>query len=158
MLNFLSKVLDFYSQIDWSATGSMLGGIGTCIAAIFAILIAHRQNKVTQQIAEKQLKQSEHELKIALYDKRYEIYTNFSQYLYYAGLAKRMQKEPSVEQNLLFIESIYSKNDEDRIILTKKIGSLVKELNDSNELPRRKRRGILGEPFLYAEVKLRLSV
>lgn len=109
------------------------GGIGTCIAAVFAVLIAYRQNKLTQQIAEKQLKQSELELKIALYDKRHEIYTNFSQYLYYAGFTKRMQKEPSAEQNLLFIESIYSKNDETRRILTKKISSLAKDLKDSNK-------------------------
>lgn len=133
MINFISKIQEVYSQIDWSATGSMLAGIGTCIAAVFAILIAHKQNKLTQQIAEKQLKQSELELKIALYDKRYEIYTNFSQYLSYAGLAKRMQKTLTPELNLMFIESIYSRNDENREVLSKKIGSLAKELSDQNK-------------------------
>lgn len=70
-----------FANIDWSATGSMLSAIGTLITCFFAIIIAFRQNKLTKQIASKKLKQTEQELRIALYDKRYEIYIVFSYYM-----------------------------------------------------------------------------
>lgn len=73
-INFLinHKIITFlpYSKIDWSATGSMIGGIGTWAACIAAAIVAII-------VARKQSRQTELQIKIALYDKRYDIYQIF---------------------------------------------------------------------------------
>lgn len=116
---------EWWYQIDWSATGSMLAGIGTLIAAGFAFFIAMKQNELTKQIAEKQIKQTELAQKISLYDKRYEVYTLFSQYLLYAGMLSHIIKDLDVKNNLMFIESIYFTNTADRELLTNKLANLA---------------------------------
>lgn len=71
-------------SIDWAATGAMIGGIGTWVAGIGAIVVAillYRQNK---QVAQRQFDQTEYQHKISLYDKRYEVYACFIKYFSYA--------------------------------------------------------------------------
>lgn len=121
---------EWWSQIDWSATGSMLAGIGTCVAAVFAILIAMKQNKLTKEISEKQIKQTELDQKIALYDKRYEIYSLFKQYLFYGGILAHIKKDLDTKNNLLLIESIYYTNTADRELLTNKLANLTGNMDN----------------------------
>lgn len=121
---------EWWSQIDWSATGSMLAGIGTCVAAVFAILIAMKQNKLTKEISEKQIKQTELDQKIALYDKRYEIYSLFKQYLLYGGILAHTIKDLDTKNNLMFIESIYYTNTADRELLMNKLANLSGNINN----------------------------
>ena len=116
---------EWWYQIDWSATGSMLAGIGTCVAAGFAILIAKKQNDLTKQISEKQIRQTELDQKIALYDKRYVIYSLFTQYLSYGGMLAHTEKDLDTKKNLMFIESIYYTNTSDREFLTNKLANLA---------------------------------
>ena len=128
--SFTSFILDWWSQRDWSATGSMLGGIGTCIAAIFACIIAKRQNDLTKQISEKQFEQTKLDQKIALYDKRYEVYELFSKYIYIGNIFLHKRKDIPDEINKMIVEQIYFSNEEDRENLTNEFVNLAKILND----------------------------
>lgn len=136
---------EWWCQIDWSATGSMLAGIGTCVAAGFAVFIAIKQNNLTReiavkqndltkQIAEKQIKQTELAQKIALYDKRYEIYLLFTQYLSYGGMLAHTIKDLDTKNNLMLIESIYYTNSSDRELLTNKLANLAGNIKDPQKV------------------------
>lgn len=142
MSTIITKITDWWSQIDWSATGSMIGAIGTCIAAGIAVKIAIKQNEITKQIAdeqnriekeiaEKQLKQAELEIKISLYEKRYICFQLLQKYLYIGGILKHKQKKipPEIQQQI--IESVYYTNEADRESLTNEIRSLYGYLSDS---------------------------
>lgn len=59
-----------YSEIDWAATGSMIGAIGTMVLTAY---IAYKQYKLEKR-------QTDKEYKIILFEKRYEIYYLFSKY------------------------------------------------------------------------------
>ena len=133
--------LDWWNQIDWSATGSMLSGIGTCIAAGLALFIAikqgkltkdiaYKQNELTKQIADKQIKQTELDQKIALYDKRYEIFQLFSQYIYVGNILSERKKELTPQMDATFIEQIYYDNKADRKSITEKLTELSKTVDD----------------------------
>ncbi len=133
---------EWWYQIDWAATGSMLAGIGTCIAAGFAVFIAIKQNNLTKeiamkqneltvQIADKQLKQTELELKIALYDKRYTCYQLLSKYLYIGSIFKHQLKEIPNEIQKQIIETAYYKNEVDRESVAKELQSLHSYLANS---------------------------
>lgn len=125
MNSFFQSITNWWSQIDWSATGSMICGIGTCVAIFFAYKIAKKQNELTKQIAEKELKQTELNQKIALYDKRYEIYSLFTQYLFYGKSLSITIKELDDKTNLQILESIYFTNSADRELLTNKLSHIV---------------------------------
>ena len=127
---FTSFILDWCSQRDWSATGSMLGGIGTCVAVFFAWRIAKRQNELTKQISEKQFEQTKLGQKIALYDKRYEVYELFSKYIYIGNIFLNKRKDIPDEINKMIVEQIYFSNEEDREYLTNEFVNLAKILND----------------------------
>lgn len=101
------KIIEWYYQIDWSATGSMIGGIGTCIAIGFAVWIAHKQNQLSKTIAEKQIKQTELDQKIALYDKRYEVFQLFNKYFYIGNIFYNQKKELTSQMNKMIVEQIY---------------------------------------------------
>ena len=67
--------------------GTWLGAIGTCIGAIAAInaiksadKIASKQNELSEKIANRQSEQEDQEIRISLFDKRYEIYQCFMKY------------------------------------------------------------------------------
>src|SRR5574344_1342199 len=75
-----------YSDIDWNATGAMISAFAACMTTIMAIVIAYFQDKITKQIAEKEFEQTIRQQKIALYDKRYEIYRCFIKYYSYNTL------------------------------------------------------------------------
>ena len=126
-------LFEWYYQIDWSATGSMIGGIGTCIAIGFACWIAHKQNEITKQIAEKQIQQTELDQKISLYDKRYEVYQLFSNYIYIGNIFINQKKPLTPELNKMIVEQIYYNNEIDRETITKKIVNLEKTVNDPNK-------------------------
>lgn len=59
-----------YLEIDWAATGSMIGAIGTMILTAY---IAYKQYKLEKR-------QTDKEYKIILFEKRYEIYYLFFKY------------------------------------------------------------------------------
>lgn len=130
MTDLFIGISDWWSQIDWSATGSMISAIGTCVAAFFAYLIAKRQNKLTGQIADKQFKQAELGQKIALYDKRYEVYSLFSKYIYIGNIFIHQKKELTPELNKMLLEQVYFDNESDREALTNKFVNLGKIVTD----------------------------
>lgn len=138
------KLLEWFNQIDWSATGSMIGGIGTCIAIGFAVWIAHKQNVLSKAIAEKQIKQTELDQKIALYDKRYEVYSLFNQYLFFGKMLSITIKDIDNETNSKIIEQIYYTNTADRELLTNKLTDLIKTVNNPNEAALNWMRNNLG--------------
>lgn len=132
ILHFLLYSLnEWYSQINWSATGSMLGAIGTCIAAFFAIVIAKRQNDLTKKIADKQFEQAKLEMKITLYEKRFVCYQLLKKYLYIGNIFKHKQKEIPADIQQQIIESVYYSNEADRESLANEIRSLYGYLSDS---------------------------
>lgn len=127
----LYSLNEWYSQIDWSATGSMLGAIGTCVAAFFAIVIAKRQNDLTKKIADKQFEQAKLEMKITLYEKRFVCYQLLKKYLYIGNIFKHKQKEIPADIQQQIIESVYYSNEADRESLANEIRSLYGYLSDS---------------------------
>ncbi len=66
-----------YSNIDWSATGSMIGGICGLAAIIVSIIIARRQGKTNKLLAEKTNTFSNNQIKISLFERRFQIYEDF---------------------------------------------------------------------------------
>lgn len=139
MNTIMENIAVWGSQIDWSATGSMLGAIGTCIAAVIALWIAIKQNKITKQIAdeqnriekeiaEKQLRQAELDQKIALYDKRFECYLLFNKFLYIGSWFSKLQKPLTEDLERQFINQIYYGNDSERDALAKQVGNIAKDL------------------------------
>lgn len=131
MYFLLFSLNEWYSQIDWSATGSMLGAIGTCTAAFFAIVIAKRQNDLTKKIADKQFEQAKLEMKITLYEKRFVCYQLLKKYLYIGNIFKHKQKEIPSDIQQQIIESVYYSNEADRESLANEIRSLYGYLSDS---------------------------
>ena len=65
------------SEIDWSATGSMIGGICGFAAIIASIIIACRQSKTNELLAEKTNTFSKNQIKISLFERRFQIYEDF---------------------------------------------------------------------------------
>lgn len=156
----MNCLTEWWSNIDWAATGSMISGLGACGAIVFAIFIAHKQNELTRQIAEKQLKQADFELKMALYDKRYICYQLITKYLYIGGLYKHQLKEFSQEIQRQLIESVYYNNEVDREVLVKKLQSTTVNffkltINDQCEKDKEKNaevaRKLLNIDYEYSE-------
>lgn len=80
-------------NIDWNATGAMIGGIGTWVASFLAAIVALILHKQTIKIGKEQNKQMEKEIKISLYDKRYKVYECFIKY--YSNF--KTEAKPSIE-------------------------------------------------------------
>ncbi|MBR6199213.1 MAG: hypothetical protein IKQ61_02985 [Spirochaetales bacterium] len=69
-------MVEYLCCINWD----MWSAIGTCGAVIAAVIIANKQNNLSEKIADKQAGQEDLQIRISLFDKRYEIYQCFMKY------------------------------------------------------------------------------
>src|SRR5574344_728266 len=127
-----------YSSIDWSAVGSMLGAIAASITCFFAIIIADRQNKLTKEISNKQTQQTELQIRIELFDKRYKVYQcllkyyNFGKLLSYEQTNLNGLTQIDVIVNSIFPKT-YIENNASSSIPLQKVNELLQKTSYMKE-------------------------
>lgn len=70
------KIICFlpFSDIDWGVTGSMIGGICGLAAVIVSVVIAIKQGKTNKILSDKTSTLSNNQIKISLFERRFQIY------------------------------------------------------------------------------------
>lgn len=66
-----------YSEIDWSATGSMLCGIMGIIAVIVSVVVAVKQCKINTRLGNQQKVLTNNQIKVQIFERRFKVYETF---------------------------------------------------------------------------------
>lgn len=76
---FCNSIICFLpcSEIDWNATGAMLGGISGFIAVVVTVIIAIRQGKTNRLLSEQQKILTNNQIKVSVFERRLKIYEKF---------------------------------------------------------------------------------